>query len=119
LQCRFRTFNAVSGHFERVPTVSDSSKISGNGIVCPETALNVMVYTIGDERSFNGNVIMEAEGEFGYFAVPEGFKFPTRPKLQEALRFWLLGQVLSEDSQRKVRPFQKNTTEGSARESEN
>jgi hypothetical protein len=41
------------------------------------------------------------------FAVPEGFKFPTRPKLQEALHFWLLGQVVSEDGQRKVRPFRK------------
>jgi hypothetical protein len=60
------------------------------------------------------DVIMEAEGGFqtfhynnGYFAVPEGFKFPTRLKLREALRFLLLGQVVSEDGQRKVRPFQK------------
>ncbi len=41
-----------------------------------------------------------------FFAVPEDFEFP-KPKLREAIRFWLCGQTVSEDGKKKVKPFRK------------
>jgi len=39
-----------------------------------------------------------------FLSVPSHFEFP-KPKLQEAARFWLCGQSVSDDGQKHVKPF--------------
>ena len=39
-----------------------------------------------------------------FYAVPKNFQFP-KPKLREAVRFWLCGQSVSANGQQRVKPF--------------
>jgi hypothetical protein len=47
------------------------------------------------------------QGKMFFSHVPEHFEFPTKPKLTQALRLWLKGQMVSADGSQVIRPYCK------------
>jgi hypothetical protein len=76
----------------------------------PTARIGVDVNSVDAAASANQRTSYTFMYDGKFYAVPKNFQFP-KPKLREAVRFWLCGQSVSSNGQQRVKPF-KNLNHG-------